>query len=129
MFMGSIVVFVMLMDENGNVCWISLKKLIDYYVVNGILVIVLVGIIGEFVMLSYEEYGDVVMMMLELVDGCILVIVGMGVNVIVEVISLIKCFNDSGVVGCLMVIFYYNCLIQEGLFQYFKVIVEYIDLL
>lgn len=129
MFMGSIVVFVMLMDEKGNVSRFCLKKFIDYYVVNGILVIVLVGIIGEFVMLSYDEYGDVVMMMLELVDGCILVIVGMGVNVIVEVISLMQCFNDSGIVGCLMVMLYYNCFMQEGLFQYFKVIVEYIDLL
>lgn len=111
MFMGSIVVIVILMDEKGNVCWVSLKKLIDYYVVSGILVIVFVGIIGEFVILNYDEYVDVVMMMLELVDGCILVIVGIGANVIVEVISLMQCFNDSGIVGCLMVIFYYNCLL------------------
>lgn len=32
MFTGSIVAIVTPMDEKGNVCWASLKKLIDYHV-------------------------------------------------------------------------------------------------
>lgn len=88
MFTGSIVAIVISMDEKGNVCRVSLKKLIDYYVVSGISAIVFVGIIGEFVILNYDEYVDVVMMTLDLVDGRISVIVGIGVNVIAEVISL-----------------------------------------
>lgn len=108
MFTGSIVAIVISMDEKGNVCRVSLKKLIDYYVVSGISAIVFVGIIGEFVILNYDEYVDVVMMTLDLVDGRISVIVGIGVNVIAEVISLTQRFNDSGIVGCLTVIFYYN---------------------
>lgn len=129
MFIGSIVVLIMLMDDKGNVDCVSFKKFIDYYVVSGIVVIVFVGMMGEFVMLNYDEYVDVVLQMFELVDGWIFVIVGIGVNVIFEVILFMQCFNDIGVVGCLMVMLYYNCLMQEGLYQYFKVIVESIDLL
>ena len=69
MFTGSIVALVTPMDENGNVCRTSLKKLIDYHVANGTSAIVSVGTTGESATLSHEEHGDVVMMTLELADG------------------------------------------------------------
>ncbi|MBN4836514.1 dihydrodipicolinate synthase family protein, partial [Enterobacter hormaechei] len=47
MFTGSIVALVTPMDENGNVCRTSLKKLIDYHVANGTSAIVSVGTTGE----------------------------------------------------------------------------------
>ena len=47
MFTGSIVALVTPMDENGNVCRSSLKKLIDYHVANGTSAIVSVGTTGE----------------------------------------------------------------------------------
>ena len=62
MFTGSIVALVTPMDENGNVCRTSLKKLIDYHVANGTSAIVSVGTAGESATLSHEEHGDVVMM-------------------------------------------------------------------
>ena len=60
MFTGSIVALVTPMDENGNVCRTSLKKLIDYHVANGTSAIVSVGTTGESATLSHEEHGDVV---------------------------------------------------------------------
>lgn len=68
MFTGSIVALVTPMDDNGNVCRSSLKKLIDYHVANGTSAIVSVGTTGESATLSHEEHGDVVMMTLELAD-------------------------------------------------------------
>ena len=115
MFTGSIVALVTPMDENGNVCRTSLKKLIDYHVANGTSAIVSVGTTGESATLSHEEHGDVVMMTLELADGRIPVIAGTGANATAEAISLTKRFNDSGVVGCLTVTPYYNRPTQEGL--------------
>ena len=109
MFTGSIVALVTPMDENGNVCRTSLKKLIDYHVANGTSAIVSVGTTGESATLSHEEHGDVV-------------------NATAEAISLTKRFNDSGVVGCLTVTPYYNRPTQEGLFQHFKAIAEHTDL-
>ncbi len=67
MFTGSIVALVTPMDENGNVCRSSLKKLIDYHVASGTSAIVSVGTTGESATLSHEEHGDVVMQTLELV--------------------------------------------------------------
>ncbi len=124
MFTGSIVALITPMDDKGNVCRASLKKLIDYHVESGTSAIVSVGTTGESATLSHDEHGDVVMMTLELADGRIPVIAGTGANATSEAISLTKRFNDSGIVGCLTVVPYYNRPTQEGLFQHFKAIAE-----
>ena len=69
MFTGSIVAIVTPMDEKGNVCRASLKKLIDYHVASGTSAIVSVGTTGESATLNHDEHADVVMMTLELADG------------------------------------------------------------
>lgn len=124
MFTGSIVALITPMDEKGNVCRSDLKKLIDYHVENGTSAIVSVGTTGESATLSHDEHGDVVMMTLELANGRIPVIAGTGANATSEAISLTQRFNDSGVVGCLTVVPYYNRPTQEGLYQHFKAIAE-----
>ena len=124
MFTGSIVALVTPMDDKGNVCRASLKKLIDYHVASGTAAIVSVGTTGESATLSHEEHGDVVMLTLDLADGRIPVIAGTGANATAEGISLTKRFENSGVVGCLTVTPYYNRPTQEGLFQHFKAIAE-----
>ena len=47
MFTGSIVAIVTPMDEKGNVCRASLKKLIDYHVASGTSAIVSEQMIGQ----------------------------------------------------------------------------------
>ena len=128
MFTGSIVAIVTPMDEKGNVCRASLKKLIDYHVASGTSAIVSVGTTGESATLTHDEHADVVMMTLELADGRIPVIAGTGANATAEAISLTQRFNDSGIVGCLTVTPYYNRPSQEGLYQHFKAIAEHTDL-
>jgi len=120
MFTGSIVALITPMDEKGNVCRASLKKLIDYHVANGTSAIVSVGTPGESATLSHDEHADVVMMTLELADGRIPVIAGTGANATSEAISLTQRFNDSGIAGGLTVTPYYNRPTQEGRFQHFK---------
>jgi 4-hydroxy-tetrahydrodipicolinate synthase len=128
MFTGSIVALVTPMDDRGNVCRTSLKKLIDYHVESGTSAIVSVGTTGESATLSHDEHGDVVMMTLDLADGRIPVIAGTGANATAEGISLTKRFENSGVIGCLTVTPYYNRPTQEGLYQHFKAIAESTDL-
>lgn len=111
MFLGSIVVLIILFILDGEVDYISLKKLVDFYVDVGIDVIVFVGITGEFVMLMVEEYVKVVVKMVEFVEGCLFIIVGIGVNVIYEVVIFSCLLNNIGIVGYLSVMFYYNKLI------------------
>lgn len=124
MFTGSIVALITPMDDKGNVCRASLKKLIDYHVARGTAAIVSVGTTGESATLSHDEHGDVVLQTLELADGRIPVIAGTGANATAEGISLTKRFENSGVVGCLTVTPYYNRPTQEGLYQHFKAIAE-----
>jgi len=128
MFTGSIVALVTPMDDKGNVCRASLKKLIDYHVASGTSAIVSVGTTGESATLSHEEHRDVVLLTLELADGRIPVIAGTGANATAEGISLTRDFENSGVVGCLTVTPYYNRPTQEGLYQHFKTIAESTDL-
>lgn len=128
MFTGSIVALVTPMDDKGNVCRASLKKLIDYHVESGTSAIVSVGTTGESATLSHDEHGDVVMLTLELADGRIPVIAGTGANATAEGISLTKRFENTGLIGCLTVTPYYNRPTQEGLYQHFKAIAESTDL-
>ena len=124
MFTGSIVALVTPMDDKGNVCRASLRKLIDYHVASGTAAIVSVGTTGESATLSHDEHGDVVLQTLELADGRIPVIAGTGANATAEGISLTNRFENSGVIGCLTVTPYYNRPTQEGLFQHFKAIAD-----
>lgn len=128
MFTGSIVALITPMDDKGNVCRSSLKKLIDYHIASGTSAIVSVGTTGESATLSHDERSDLVMMTLDLADGHIPVIAGTGANATSEAIGLTQRFNDSGIVGCLTVTPYYNRPTQEGLFQHFSAIAEHTDL-
>ncbi|GAA0512016.1 4-hydroxy-tetrahydrodipicolinate synthase [Tatumella terrea] len=128
MFTGSIVALITPMDDNGHLCRESLKKLIDYHVDSGTSAIVSVGTTGESATLSHEEHVDVVKATVELADGRIPVIAGTGTNATAEGIALTRHFENSGVVGCLTVVPYYNRPTQEGMYQHFKAIAESTDL-
>lgn len=128
MFTGSIVALITPMKENGQVCRASLKKLIDYHVASGTAAIVAVGTTGESATLSHDEHAEVVHLTVELSAGRIPVIAGTGTNATAEGIALTRRFENSGVVGCLTVVPYYNRPTQEGLYQHFRSIAENTDL-
>lgn len=128
MFKGSIVALITPMDEKGQICRTSLKKLINYHIVNKTQAIVSVGTTGESATLSQEEHIHVVMLTLELSDERIPIIAGTGANATTEAISLTKRFEKSGISGCLTVTPYYNRPTQEGLYQHFKAISEHTEL-
>lgn len=124
MFAGSIVALITPMDEQGTVDKISLKRLVDYHVINGTSAIVSVGTTGEMSGLTHEEHVNVVMWTIEFSDGRLPIIAGTGANSTAEAISLTSRFDNSDVAACLSVTPYYNRPNQEGLFQHFKAISE-----
>ncbi|WAI11864.1 MAG: 4-hydroxy-tetrahydrodipicolinate synthase [Buchnera aphidicola (Macrosiphum albifrons)] len=128
MFKGSIVALITPMDEKGQICRSSLKRLINYHIVNKTKAIVSIGTTGESATLSQEEHVHVVMLTLELADKRIPIIAGTGANATTEAISLTKRFEKSGIAGCLTVTPYYNRPTQEGLYQHFKAISENTEL-
>lgn len=122
MFKGSIVALITPMDEKGNICQTSLKKLINYHIESGTNAIVSVGTTGESATLSQEEHIEVIMLTLKISKNRIPIIAGTGSNSTSEAILLTKKFESSGISACLTVTPYYNRPTQKGLYEHFKAI-------
>ncbi len=127
MFSGSIVALITPFTQDGEVDFVSLKKLVDYHVDAGTDAIVAVGTTGESSTLTIEEHVKVVEKTLEYADGRIPVIAGTGANATHESITFSRLLNNTGIAGVLSVTPYYNKPTQEGLYQHYKAISEQTD--
>ena len=128
MLTGSIVALVTPMDENGEIDFLALEKLIKFHISSGTAAIVSVGTTGESSTLAVEDHINVVMKTLEFSEGKIDVIAGNGANSTAEAIILSKRLAGTGIKAGLNVTPYYNKPSQEGLYQHFKAIAESCDL-
>ncbi|PMK04986.1 4-hydroxy-tetrahydrodipicolinate synthase [Vibrio sp. 10N.261.55.A7] len=127
MFSGSIVALITPFNSNGEVDYISLKKLVDFHVDAGSDGLVAVGTTGESATLTVEEHVKVVKKAVEFADGRIQIIAGTGANATHESVTFSRLLNNSGISGCLSVTPYYNKPTQEGLYQHYKAIAEVSD--
>ena len=125
---GSIVALVTPMNNHGEVDFENLKQLVEYHVQAGTDAIVSVGNTGESATLSIEENVKVILKTVEFAAGRIPVIAGTGANATSEAVTMTKLLNNSGIVGCLSVVPYYNKPTQEGMYQHFKAIAECTDI-
>ena len=125
---GSIVALVTPMNNHGEVDFENLKQLVEYHVQAGTNAIVSVGTTGESATLSIEENVKVILKTVEFAAGRIPVIAGTGANATSEAVTMTKLLNNSGIVGCLSVVPYYNKPTQEGMYQHFKAIAECTDI-
>ncbi len=127
MFSGSIVALITPFNQDGEVDYDSLKKLVDFHVEAGSDGIVAVGTTGESATLTVEEHVKVVTKVVEFADGRIPVIAGTGANATHESVTFSRLLNNSGIAACLSVTPYYNKPTQEGLYQHYKAIAEVSD--
>ena len=125
---GSIVALVTPMNNHGEVDFENLKQLVEYHVQAGTDAIVSVGTTGESATLSIEENVKVILKTVEFAASRIPVIAGTGANATNEAVTMTKLLNNSGIVGCLSVVPYYNKPTQEGMYQHFKAIAECTDI-
>ena len=125
---GSIVALVTPMNNYGEVDFENLKQLVEYHVQAGTDAIVSVGTTGESATLSIEENVKVILKTVEFAAGRIPVIAGTGANATSDAVTMTKLLNNSGIVGCLSVVPYYNKPTQEGMYQHFKAIAECTDI-
>lgn len=125
---GSIVALVTPMNNHGEVDFENLKQLVEYHVQAGTDAIVSVGTTGESATLSIEENIKVILKTVEFAASRIPVIAGTGANATSEAVTMTKLLNNSGIVGCLSVVPYYNKPTQEGMYQHFKAIAECTDI-
>ena len=128
MISGSMVALVTPMDEQGELDWQALAKLVDFHLAEGTNALVAVGTSGESATLNVEEHVEVIRRVVDQVQGRIPVIAGTGANCTREAVALTKNAKKVGADACLLVTPYYNKPTQEGLYQHFKHIAEAVDI-
>lgn len=129
MITGSIVAMVTPMrDDNLEVDWEALSRLVDWHVEQGTAAIVAVGTTGESATLNVAEHAKVIGEVVRQGAGRIPVIAGTGANSTAEAIELTEAAAQAGADAALLVTPYYNKPTQAGLIAHHTAIAEAIDL-
>lgn len=123
-FTGAGVAIVTPFDENNNVNFDMLGKLIDSQIENGTDAIIICGTTGEGSTLSHEEHSEAIKFCVDYTNRRVPVIAGTGSNDTAYGIKLSNEAEKAGVDGLLMVTPYYNKTSQEGLVLHYNRIAE-----
>lgn len=114
--------------ENDELDMISYEKLVNHYINEGVHGLMPLGTTGETPTLSEKEYEEIVSKTMEVVNGRVPVIIGLGGNCTRSVIDKLKVAERHKVQGILSVSPYYNRPDQRGIYEHFKKISESTDL-
>lgn len=115
------------LDENGNIDVNALAENIDFLITEGLTSIFIACGSGEFHAISRAEYQRMVEVAVETTAGRVPVYTGVGGN-ITDAVELVKLSEDLGADGYLILPPYLIDGEQEGLYNYYKTIVENSDL-
>ena len=119
-FRGLGVAVVTPFKNDTSIDFAAMGKIIDHVIKGGVNYIVLLGTTGEASTLSRDEKSALVSFVTESVDKRLPVVLGVGGNSTLEVISSIKKINFEGIDAVLSVVPYYNKPGQKGLYQHFR---------
>ena len=114
--------------ENDELDMVSYEKLVNHYINEGVHGLMPLGTTGETPTLSEKEYEEIVSKTMEVVNGRVPVIIGLGGNCKKGVIDKLKVAEKHKVQGILSVSPYYNRPDQRGIYEHFKKISESTDL-
>lgn len=124
LFTGAGVAIVTPFDENNNINYDLLGKLIDSQIENGTDAIIICGTTGEGSTLTHEEHSEAIKFCVDYTNRRVPVIAGTGSNDTAYGIKLSNEAEKAGVDGLLMVTPYYNKTSQEGLVLHYNRIAE-----
>ena len=122
MFSGSHVALITPMLKDGQVDYLSLKRLLDYQLENGTDGLIIMGTTGEAATIPFAEQIDVLQYVLVHVQGRIQVIAGNGSNSTAEAVEKTKVLSALPIDGFLTVTPYYNKPTQQGMLAHFKAV-------
>ncbi|HEY5579626.1 MAG TPA: 4-hydroxy-tetrahydrodipicolinate synthase [Rhodoferax sp.] len=125
---GSIVALVTPMLDDGSVDYPTLRKLIDWHIVEGTDCIGVVGTTGESPTVNVQEHCEIIRVAVEQAAGRVPIMAGCGANCTAEAIELTQFAKKIGADYQLQVVPYYNKPTQEGQYLHFKAIAEAVDL-
>lgn len=121
-FRGTGTAIVTPFHKDGSIDFKSFEKIIEYQISNQIDYLVFLGTTGESVALNKDEKSAVINLALEMVDGRVPLVVGIGGNNTQEIINIIKETSFDGIDAVLSVSPYYNKPQQKGIFTHYKAI-------
>jgi 4-hydroxy-tetrahydrodipicolinate synthase len=122
MFSGVGTALITPFDENEDVDYISLRKIIRFQLDNSIDALIVLGTTGESPVIDLGERKKIIEMAITEVNGKVPVIVGTGTNDARDVIRQNKIAEELGADGLLIVNPYYNKGTQASLIQHYKFI-------
>ena len=109
-------------NNDGSLDLLSLDKLIDYLLTNGINYFVVLGTTAESVNLSKSEQDIIINHIKKKVDNQVPIVLGLGGNNTSEIIRRMDEINFEGIEAILSVSPYYNKPSQQGLFEHYDLI-------
>ncbi|NMB10201.1 MAG: 4-hydroxy-tetrahydrodipicolinate synthase [Tissierellia bacterium] len=128
LFKGSGVALVTPFDDNNNIDFDELGRLIDFQIENNTDAIIIVGTTGEASTMTDEEQISVIKYTVDRVNKKIPVIAGTGSNDTRHGINLSKMAEEAGADGLLQVTPYYNKTTQDGLKKHFLAIADSVNI-
>ncbi len=115
-------------NEDMSVDFDALDKLIDFQLENGVNGLLLLGTTGEAPAMTEDEREKVIRFGIEKIAGRVPVMVGTGTNNVERSIRATNRAKEFGADFALVITPYYNRTTQEGVYQFFKQIVENTDI-
>lgn len=124
MIEGSIVALITPMDEQGEVDYDGLKRLITFHLSEKTDALLVLGTTGESSTLSSEEEEEILRFTVEKVNGKVPVIAGAGTNATKKTIERVNRFAELGADQVLVITPYYNKTSDDGLLAHFTAIAD-----
>jgi|TARA_Y100001937_G_scaffold13621_4_gene17968 4-hydroxy-tetrahydrodipicolinate synthase len=115
------------MVDQGTVDYDSLKRLVDFHLVNGTQGLVIMGTTGEAATISFAEQMQVISAVCQQVQGRIAVIAGNGANATAEAVERTKALSALPIDGFLTVTPFYNKPMQKGMVLHFNAVAAATD--
>lgn len=124
MIEGSIVALITPMDEQGEVDYDGLERLITFHLSEKTDALLVLGTMGESSTLSSEEEEEILRFTVEKVNGKVPVIAGAGTNATKKTIERVNRFAELGADQVLVITPYYNKTSDAGLLAHFTAIAD-----
>ena len=123
-FIGTGVALITPFNADLSIDFEALERLVEYNIENGTDYLVISGTTGESVTVTAEEKNQLIAFIAKVNKGRLPLVLGVGGNNTVNVVSEIKSTDFSAIDGILSVSPYYSKPTQEGIYQQFKAIAE-----
>lgn len=123
-FTGTGVAVITPFHADGTLDTKSLEKVINHLIFGGVEYLVMLGTTAESVTLTKKEKREVIDTALEMNEGRIPIVLGIGGNNTAEILETIRETDFDGIDAILSVSPYYNKPSQQGIYLHYKAIAE-----